>query len=98
MGMTESDLMSQWEKGQEQEGIGPATKVEWMDKMDEVEVLIHLIALIYHYDVATEYNDPANFDDDKWGMVREAALGFFNDRLGEILIDKLLHDFYKQTI
>ena len=93
MGMTESDLMNELKK--EQEGLGPATKMEWMDKMDEVEVLIHLIAFVYHYDVATEHNDPANFDDAKWGVVREAALGFCNARLGEIIIDKLLHDFYR---
>ena len=71
---------------------------EWMDKMDEVEVLTYMIALLYHYDVATEYVSPENFDDKKWGDVRDAALKFFNDRLGEILVNKSLGEFYKKTI
>jgi len=69
-----------------------------MDKMNEVEVLTYLIALLYHYDVAIDHDDPANFDDTKWGKVRDMALDFFQSRLGETLTDKLLREFYKQTI
>lgn len=74
------------------------TRTEWMDGMDEVEVLIYLIAFLYHYDVATEHEDPANFEEAKWGEARDMALNFCNDRLGEILASKSLREFYKKTI
>ncbi len=77
MGMTESDYMNQW--GIAQEEACQITRQEWMDKMDEVEVLSYLISLLYHYDVATEYVAPENFDTGKWGVVRETALAFFNE-------------------
>lgn len=74
------------------------TRQEWMDKMDEVEVLTYLIALLYHYDVGTERFQEENFEEKKWNEVREAALNFFETRLGEILSTNLIGEFYKKTI
>lgn len=66
--------------------------------MDEVEVLSYLIGFLYHYDVGTERFQEENFEEDKWVKVREVALKFFNERLGEILKEKLIGEFYKNSI
>jgi len=61
------------------------TNGEWLESLGEEEKLLMIIALLYSYDVATEYYEAENFDiDNEWPEVREKALNFFEKRYGVI--------------
>lgn len=71
---------------------------EWMDDMDEKEVLKSIICFLYHYDVGTIYHDEANFPEEEWWETRESSLKFFEDRLGHICKEKAIGEWYKTEV
>lgn len=71
---------------------------EWLDSMDEEEKLLMIIALLYNYDVSTEYYEPENFDiDNEWPETRDRALKFFEKRYGVIANRKGYLDWIKKS-
>lgn len=71
---------------------------EWMDSLDEKEVLQSIICLLYHYDVGTIYHDEANFPDEEWRETREMAIKFFENRLGSIYTEEATCQWYKTNV
>lgn len=71
------------------------TVAEWMDKMDEEEVLKWAICFLYHYDVGTIRDEPANFSEDEWSRLFSPMIDFLNNRLGAIQSDAAIRGLYK---
>ncbi|OLN21887.1 hypothetical protein BTO30_12370 [Domibacillus antri] len=67
---------------------------EWLDSLNEEDTLLHLIGLIYHYDVGTIRDEEENFDESHWGKQRDDMLTFCEERLGKLLRWKKLKEWY----
>lgn len=74
------------------------TVAQWMDEMNEEDVLKYIICFLYHYDVGTERFQEENFDDKIWSQTREMSLKYFEDRLAYILKNKAIVAWYKEQV
>ena len=67
---------------------------EWLDSLNEEDTLLHLMGIIYHYDVGTIRYEEENFDESYWGNKRDDMLTFCEERLGNLLRGKKLKEWY----
>ena len=71
---------------------------EWMDSLDEKEVMRSIICLLYHYDVGTIYHDGANFPEEEWRETMEPAIKFFENRLGSAYREEAVSQWLKTKV
>lgn len=66
---------------------------EWLDTLNEEDTLLHLMGVIYNYDVGT-IREEGKFDESYWSKQRDDMLTFCEERLGNLLADKKLREWY----